>query len=584
MAPLDLPYKTTFAAQIRTIEPSDNDLHEAKASLNDLKGLLPAGVNPDDSPQLLYIAANLYVAGVVNRNDDGVDIETSLAAYKGFEKQQLNIEHDRGRIAGYIIHAGLSEFGTDRVITDDEARAAGKPFNIAIVAALWKVVNPELCAFLSEASNPLHSDYKALSLSFEVGFSSYNIGVMDSADRVIADAKRVIRPEDVEFAALNKCLRSYGGSGKISADSTEGVYQILTGSIIPLGGGIVSMPAAAVKGITVITEAFEAQPDENANPVDNDKGEETEAKKLKPKEPDPIEEEDEESDEEESEDKKTNDEREDTDQEFGKIRAELRRLLAYLNISVFSRRIETKSRVSPIKPPINQSNMKSIKDIQEKVASAQKLEDYQQVVAGILEIAQAIEEASVKMSDELKAEKARGAQIEAAKAEAYAANEKLKADLDLVKAELDTVRANQRAAEADALFNERMAAVDDKFELTDEDRGYVAEEIKDLDQEAFAKWLDKNIKSIRKEKTKEAKAAKQRELEEIRASRKEASQPDPDAISREAFASAKDNPVSDAIPNNIDVSSKSLREQMAAEFSENVTIGGKKLSEYNKKD
>jgi hypothetical protein len=583
MASFDLPYKTTFAAHIRTIEPSDETVKEVKASLGNLKGLMPE-LDPEQYPQLLYIAANLYVAGVVNRNDDGVDIETALASYKGFEQQQLNIEHDRGRLAGFILKAGLSEFGTDRVITEDEARASGQPFNIAIIAALWKIVNPELCAFISEASNPLHPDYKALSLSFEVGFSSYNIGVIEASDRIIATAKRIIRPEDSDFEPMNKRLRSYGGSGKMGVDSSEGVYQILTGSIIPLGGGIVSMPAAAVKGITVITEAFEAKPDTDGVPIVNDQGEETEAKKSKPKEPDPIEEENEQSDEDKDEDEKTDKEEDDTDQEFGKVRAELRRLLAFLDISAFSRRIATKSRVSPIKPPTNQSNMKSLKDIQEKVASAQKLEDYQQVVAGILEIAQAIENESVRLSDELEAEKARGAQIESAKAEAHAANEQLKTDLQAVKSELDVIKANQQAAEADALFNERMATVDEKFELSDEDRGYVAEEIKDLDNEAFAKWMDKNVKSIRKEKTKESKAAKQRELDEIRASREQATQPNAEAVVREALASAKGNIVSDPIPNNIDVSTQTLREQMAAEFSEHVTIGGKKLSEYNKKD
>lgn len=584
MAPTDFPYKTTFAAQIRAIEPSDETIKEAKASLNSLKSLMPSDVDPEQYPQLLYIAANLYVAGVVNKNDDGVDIETALATYKGFEQQQINIEHDRSRLAGFILKAGLSEYGTDRVITPEEARESKKPFNIAIVAALWKIVNPELCAFLSEAANPLHPDYKSLSLSFEVGFKEYSIGVIDCEDRLISEAKRIIRPGDPEFELMNKRLRAYGGTGKMGVDSCEGVYQILSGEILPLGGGIVTMPAAAVKGIAIITESSENKPDTNKNPVENEDGEETEAKKTKPKEPSPEKEEDEEDEEEMDEDKEHDEEADETDQQFGKIREDLRRLLAFLDISAFSRRMSVNSRVSGGKPSINQSNMKSLKDIQEKVASAQKLEDYQQVVAGILEIAQAIEEASVKMSDELEAEKARGAEIERARAEAHAANEQLKKDFSTMKEELDNLKKAQEAALAEATFNERMAAVDEKFELNDEDRGYIAEEIKDLSDEAFAKWMDKNIKSVRKEKTKEAIAAKQKELAEARAAVNERAQAAVESTVREALASAQENVVSTPVPNNIDVSSKSLREQMAEEFAQNVTIGGKKLSEYGKKD
>ena len=115
-------YKMSFrsvAGSVRVVDPTPETLKEAKASLSELKTLLPAGINPHEEPALLFVAGNLAVAGMVNLNDDGIDCETGLEIYKRFEKQQINLEHDRKQVRGYIIHAGLSEFGTDRVITED---------------------------------------------------------------------------------------------------------------------------------------------------------------------------------------------------------------------------------------------------------------------------------------------------------------------------------------------------------------------------------------------------------------------------------------------------------------------------------
>lgn len=554
MADLNLPYKTTFAAQIRAVQPSDDELKEAKASLTDLKALLPSDIDPEDNPQLLFIAANLYVAGMVNMNDDGVDIDTSLASYRGFARQQLNIEHDRSRIAGYIVHAGLSEFGTDRIISDDEARAAGKPFNVAIVAALWKVANPRLCDFLAEASNPLHPDYKALSLSFEVGYSSYNIGVIDSKARVIADAKRIVRPEDPEYQALSKRLRSLGGTGK---EGDDGIYQILSGSFMPLGGGIVSMPAAAVKGITAITEAFEQQPDEDANPVDNDEGMETEESLRAAKQ---------------------------EQQDYADLRARLSGVLASIENLSLSHTTSVKTRVSSITSQ-STNHMKSLQEIKEKMASVQSIDDAKQALASIYEIAEALSAASEEMSNKLEAEKNRGAEIEKNRLAAVASAEDLQKQLVAVNDEVKSLKDAQAAAQAELTFNERMAEIETLFELDDEDRGFVAEEVKDLNPESFKQWMAKNQKSVRKEKLKSFKQKlmdeKNKQAELVAALKEKGVEIDENNVIKQALASAKDNIVSPGITNTIEVS-ESLRDMVAKEFAESMTIGGKKISEFAK--
>ncbi len=562
MATIDLPYKTTFAAQIRAIEPSETELRETQASLTDLKAMLPPGIDPEENPQLLYIAANLYVAGMVNMNDDGVDIETSLGAYKGFEKQQLNIEHDRKRIAGYILHAGLSEYGSDKLISEDEARASVKPFNVAVVAVLWKVANRELCDFLAQASNPVHPDYKALSLSFEVGFSSYNVGVVDAKTRIISEAARIVRPEDADYEVMSKRLRCMGGSGRLGPDSPEGVYQILSGTFLPLGGGIVSMPAAAVKGITAITQTVEAKPDaKDENPEVNDQGQEAEESMRAA-----IQEQ----------------------QDYANLRAQLSGLLGIFNKSSLSNIIYPKTRVSPTTSQ-STTNMKSLQEIKEKMASAQNLDDAKQAVASVMEIADAIAKASEKLSTELEAEKARGALIEKNRAEAQAANEALQKNFDAVQAEVAALKAAQQAAALEAEFNEKMATLDEIFELTDDERADITPDVKDLSKDAFAAWVDKKKKGLMKEKTKEFKkkvaADKQKKMDEMCAALKASGVTvtiDENDLIKEVIASAKANEISTPVTNSMEVA-KSLKEMIGDEFADSVSIGGKKISSFKKK-
>lgn len=553
MDTLNLPYKTKFAAQIRSVEPTEQTLNEAKASLTDLKALLPADINPEDDPQLLYICANLYVAGMVNLNDDGVDIETSLAKYKGFEKQQLNIEHDRNRVAGYVLHAGLSEFGTDRLITEDEARAGGKPFNVAVVAALWKVNNKELCSYLAEASSPLHPDYNKLSLSFEVGFSSYNIGVIDAATRVISEAKKVITPADADYEEMSKRLRCFGGSGKLGVDSTEGVYQILAGTFIPLGGGIVTMPAAAVKGIVAITEGPDIEPDGDEDDARAKEAELAQSQRVVV-----------------------------TD-----LRTRLMDLLTIFDKCSLSRITLPKTRVLPItSQPI--TNMKSLQEIKEKMASAEKPEDLKQIVASVTEIAEALSAASEKLSLELEQEKNRGKQIEAARAEAQLANDTLKKDFDELKVKLDGIEAHTKQVEAEQAFQARMAAIEEEFEFTDDERSEVVSEIKPLNNDGFTAWMTK-AKKMMKEKTKTFKKFqkddKQKKVDDMKAALAAKGFTvtiNEDNLIQEVIASAKANEVSEPI-SNITQTAKSLKERVEEEFLENVTIGGKKLSTLNKK-
>jgi hypothetical protein len=225
---------------------------EACASLDKLRALLPSDIDPSTRPTLLFAAGNLAVANLANLNDDAVTLEDTLRTYRQFEWQLVDVEHNRGTVVGFIVKAGLSEFGTDRLITEDEARAAGKPVNVAIVIALWRVVDPELASWLERADAPGSPDKGKLSLSFEVGFDDYDVVLLpkDASNLALATAR--ITPDSPEFEHYSKMLRCYGGKGVYK---DQRVARIIMGNIVPLGAGIVTVPAADVKGLTTITES-----------------------------------------------------------------------------------------------------------------------------------------------------------------------------------------------------------------------------------------------------------------------------------------------------------------------------------------
>ena len=251
MADLKRRYKTRFVVSATLYNPPAAERMEATASLDKLRTLLPRDIDPENYPTLLFVAGNLAVGSVVNLNHDAMTLEDTLATYRSYEWQLVDIEHLRSDIKGFIVKAGLSELGTDRLITEDEARAAGKPVNVAIVVALWKVADPDLCAFIEQMDAPASPDKGKLSFSFEVGFDDYDIVVLPNGATNLALASQIVTPDAPEFHKLDKLLRVNGGKGALGKDSY--VARIIMGNIIPLGAGIVTVPAAAVKGLTTIT-------------------------------------------------------------------------------------------------------------------------------------------------------------------------------------------------------------------------------------------------------------------------------------------------------------------------------------------
>jgi len=469
---MDTKYNVVFAGRIKAIDPTEEAQNEVRASLVQLRDLLPANINPEDEPAILFVAGNLAVAGLVNLNDDGIDRETSLAVYKKFKRQQINFEHDRKSVVGYIVDVGLTEFGTDRVITEQEARESAKPFNIAVVIALWRVVNKDLCDYILQASSPAHPDFDSLSLSFEMGFDDYRIVALPRDEKEIDKATYVYKESDSDFGRINASLRSYNGSGLHPDNKDLRVYRIIDEGVIPLGGGVVTVPAAAVKGLTVITESKSETEEENE--IETPEQEQLEEQKQ-------------------------------IDSIFEEARS---RICAFVISSEekLNKTIKTQKKCVSSFTSSTLSDMKSedIKALKERAAQATKIEELNEVVASATVIIDAIVAESERQEQLRKETEAHTAKIEEAKQQAQAAAQKLTEDLAVVKAELETIKQAQAAAAAEQAFNERMTAIDATFEFSDEEKSEIVNDIRNLNDEAFAKWMDKS-KKLMKEKTKEHK-------------------------------------------------------------------------------
>ncbi|NBW29358.1 hypothetical protein EBR37_03180, partial [bacterium] len=120
-----------------------------------------------------------------------------------------------------------------------------------------------------------------------------------------------------------------------------------------------------------------------------------------------------------------------------------------------------------------------------------------------------------KVSDQFvteKAEKDNAVKAATEKYEAaFAEQEVLKKQLAEVNEKLSAIQAEQESKAKQEAFTLRMAALDEEFELSDEDRQVLAADIKDLDEEAFSAYKNK-MSILMKEKNKAAKKAAQEKM------------------------------------------------------------------------
>ena len=435
-------YVTIFSSEIKPIVSEEKDKYLALASLIDLEKFFP-DIDTEKDIDLLPIAFNAFVANRVNKNGDVINTETALSMYQNFKNKPINIEHNRDRVIGTILTAGFSEFGTDKPLKKEEVENMEGPFNITLGGVVWKVVNPAIADFIEESADPTSENYMKVSASWELGFSDFNIVELTSNEKNIEGGK-VISDQEI-VSSLSEKLKALGGNGVL--DNGNKIYRLVINDVVPLGIGLTESPAAEVEGVLVEKTHEEDYKEKNTESSESPED-----------------------------------------------------LISLSETTITPEKQEnlSQSREKDVSQSNRGSNMKvtSIKQITDESLKELSASAVSQFIEEELKTAsEQYSTEKTKLEDSLKASQEAQGKLEG---EHKAAQE----ELEKVKTVLDELQAEKTERAAQDAFNERMATMDETYELNDEDRQVIASHIKDIDEEAFAKYLE-NMKVLLSSKDKE---------------------------------------------------------------------------------
>lgn len=480
--------KAKFESIVKALVSQEKDKFLAKASLQQLEGLIPEEVRGEKNIDLLPVVFNLAVVGVANKNDDLIDRQTAIEIYKQFIHRPFNIEHEREKIVGHIVGAGFSEYGTDKPLSLEEIQEM-EIFNLAVSAVVYATVNENITSFLNDAADPLSENFMKASASWELGFEKNKILV---ESKFISEGK-VIEGDEAE--ELEQHLKASGGSGK--DEQGRRIFRLIStdvSPVFPLGGAVTLAPAADVKGI----ETFPNKMPSLEEKPGKEKEENTEV-----------------SQEQEEIDAKAKEQEEAIEKRDAAIAETLSLWKKHEKLikSAASDSTGTVNVMDALNDKFSQSKKDCVKPI--KLAMTEQeflktLKDEAAVAAYQEIIKEKIEEAGKTYVAEKEAkEKAEQSLAEAQKEAAE------------LKARVEKIEAEAADRESEAKFNERMAALDEEFELDNELRRVITEEIDGLTDEAFASWKSRFDVMARKNKRSKAPGHPEKEEKEESEAEKE---------------------------------------------------------------
>jgi len=508
-------FESIFAnIKIRPIVSEEKDKYLSVASLDKLKKFLP-DINTEDNVDLLPVAFDACVVNRVNKNGDVIDGETAAKIAKNFVNKPINIEHNRKQVIGCILSANFSKFGTNESLAEADVKSMKTPFNITLGGVIWKVVDRDLADQIEESNDPTSDNYMTISASWELGFNDYNIVVLDNGEKNIENGTIVSDANQIE--KLKNNLRGFGGSGKL--DNNKFIYRQVLGKVVPLGIGFTLNPAADVQGVATPPEEpikIELKTNKSSNEIE-----------LKEEENAEI------------------------DQE--PVLASKNNISQEESLDVKKERIYMK--------------ITKIEDITDSLLK--------QVTAS--SITEFVAEELKKANDTFLAEKtAQENELKAANekiATVTAEHEAVKKQVEELSQKLGAIEAEKEAKAKQETFTLRMASLDEEYDLSDEDRKVLAEDIKDLTEEAFSAYKNK-MAVLMKEKNKTTKKAKEEKMkkEEMKASVASEVKPTEEvaqiSTTQEVVEQAVDNgsKASTEIPNSAPASQPSVKEKYAAAF------------------
>jgi hypothetical protein len=233
-----------FEGSIREIKDEEFDLFGlSQANIKETaESLLPEGFDPDQNIDVLPVVFNLAKVNEFNKNGDGIDAKTAVAAVKRFINKPINIEHKKDKIVGHMINASFSEREFDFKNNDIESYAnKTEPFYMNAAGLIYKQVYPELAEAIVEASDKEEESYQSISTSWELAFKDFEVAVGSKflEDSTIAEGS--------EKEDLKQYIKGLGGKGE--DENGNPVNRLIVGRTYPLGAALTRNPAASVKGI-----------------------------------------------------------------------------------------------------------------------------------------------------------------------------------------------------------------------------------------------------------------------------------------------------------------------------------------------
>ena len=525
---MDQPYKYTTVFENTVFASNDlESININEASLESLRPLIPSDIDLKRNIDLVGVAFNAAVVNKFNRNGDGIDSETAVAIKDYFIHKPTNIEHDRERVVGHIVSAAFSEFGdSSDIITPEEAITKDNPYNICLGAVVYKTVSKEFSDLLLQSTDEEGDYFHHVSASWEVGFNDYVIAIGGDD---LTGSSIISNAEEIEV--YTPYLKAMGGKGQLK--DGRSVNRLIVGDIYPLGIGFTSNPAADVKGVIIEDRAID--------------------ERQAPKEP------------------------------IDKIIVKSKKISHSIKESVLKG--EHKN---------NFTNMEQEQIINELRAALQenlgKQEFSEEAVASMTKVfSDAIKEKSEKYVVDL--EKAQAEKEEAVKSQESLQDKVSEVETQLKSTEekLCALEDENQSREAEVRFNSRMEALDEIYQLNDEDRKILATEIAELDEseDSFASYQSKLAQVWRhkdKEEITQAAAEMEKkisdevakritELQDSTASDEKIEAPETEAVTEEALdnVEAEEAVVTN---NNAEVAEEasSLRDRFAKTFRESVKI------------
>lgn len=547
---MDYKYITRFDAAAKVIDADEAVKKEVFASLIELQALLPKDFNPQSEPDLLYIASPLVLVGKCNLNGDCLDKQGAVAKYKTFVKKLLDVEHNREKIVGNIFAVALTEVDTNRILTEEEALQKDL-FNISYAAYMWRVANPKLAEFVSMASNESSPYFNSVSSSFEVGFDEYKIAV---GSTTLSQAKILSTEEAV---AYEKFLKANGGKGV--DDDGNPVYRVLANDWAGRGAGLVAKPASQVKGVLTIEKMA-------------DEAIEADSKEEKPSEMSVAEVVKKISEIDERLQKSIEQIKKDFDEKISKndAKASETKILEKNNIQLKNDGVI----INTAKP----MKITKLEDIAANKTELFKNESY------ATDIAQLIADETTKISEryvaQLKEKENVAKFLEEAKAaaetkakELEAKSVELAAKVAELAAQLNKIEEAKAAEVAEKLFQERMAGLDAEFDLDDESRAFVAEDIKGLSDEAFTAYAKKAKALFKKKGAKDNGKCMEPDKDDAKA-----------ALDAKAAVAGAQDQKDAGLPNGI-VATETLADRMKKAFgTDTVKLNGKEIKAVVKQE